>query len=78
MNKFIVNLCTLVELGCIVGLAAIGLKRNEDCYKAECKLIDEQYEHFMTQMKCIDKDYEIKVLKKELEKYKAKETEEAE
>lgn len=77
MNKFVVGLCTLVELGCITGLAAIGLKRNNDCYKAECKLINEQVEHFKTQMEVIDKDYEIKVLKKELEKLKSQEKEEA-
>jgi hypothetical protein len=66
-----------VELGCLIGIAGIALKRNNDCYKAQCELVDEQMAHFKTQIDMIDKDYEIKVLKKELEKVKSQEKEEA-
>ena len=40
MNKFVVGLCTLVELGCITTLAAIGFKRNKDTYNTKLKAIE--------------------------------------
>lgn len=71
MNKFIVGLCTVVELGCITGLAAIGLKRNNDCYKAECKAIDLEFKLGLTEIERDMKDCEIKRLKKELDELKS-------
>ena len=77
MNKFIVGLCTVVELGCLAGLAAIGLKRNNDCYKAKCELLDERHKHLITIINCVAKDYEIEQLNKELEELKSQKGEEA-
>lgn len=71
MNKVIEGICTVVELGCIIGLAAIGLKRNNDCYKAEMKLIDAEIELFKAQVDNIDKGAEIRILKRELETVKS-------
>ena len=34
-----------MEITGIVGLTAIALKRNNDCYKAECELIAERFGH---------------------------------
>lgn len=44
MNKFAVGLAQLIQLGCITGLTYIGLKRNNDCYKAECELSKKRFE----------------------------------
>lgn len=59
MNKTIVGICTLIELGCVTALAAIGLKRNNDAYKAELKAIDAEGKLFLEEIKIMDKDYEI-------------------
>lgn len=59
----LVLLAGFINLGCITGLAAIGLKRNRDCYNAECKLIQEQLDN-------IAKDVEITSLKTEIKKLK--------
>ena len=75
MNKTIVGICTLIELGCISALAAIGFKRNNDAYKAELKAINVEGELFLEQLRGMDKDYEIKQLKKELEKMKSQKEE---
>lgn len=71
MNKTIVGICTLIELGCIASLAAIGFKRNNDAYKAEIRCIDVESKLFLEQLKGIDKDYEIKKLQKELNELKS-------
>lgn len=70
MNKTIVGICTLIELGCITALAAIGLKRNKDAYNAELKAIDAEGKLFLAKMENHDKDYEIAKLKKELNELK--------
>lgn len=75
MNKFVVGVCTLVELGSIVGLAYIGLKRNNDCYKAECRAIDAEWKLAIEQIDCATKDLEIKQLKKELAELKGEKEE---
>lgn len=75
MNKTIVGICTLIELGCVTALAAIGLKRNNDAYKAELKAIDAEGKLFLEEIKIMDKDYEIKTLKKELEELKSQKEE---
>ncbi len=70
MNKFVVGLCTAIELGCIVSLAAIGLKRNNDCYKAECKAIGTECKLLGKELELWSKDLEIKILKEELAELK--------
>lgn len=70
MNKFIYGLCTIVELGCIVGLAGIGIKRNNDAYKAECKRIEAECNLMRSAIDGVLKDMKIKQLEEELEKLK--------
>lgn len=69
-GRVLIGLCTTVEVVCISALAAIGLKRNNDAYKAECELLKSKID-------CMFKDAEIKILEKELsdlkEKYEVKE-----
>lgn len=77
MNKFIYGLCTIVELGCIVSLAGIGLKRNNDAYKAECKRIEAECNLMRCEIDGVFKDMRIKQLEEELEELKSKYKEEA-
>ena len=70
MNKFLLGLCTAVELVCIGGLTAIGLKRNNDAYKAEIKCIDLEWKLLKEQLDVACKDIEIEQLKRELKKLK--------
>lgn len=71
MNKIIVGVCTVLELGCVVGLTAIALKRNNDCYKAECKAIDLELKLCLTEIERDLKGYENERLKKELDELKS-------
>ena len=71
IHDLIVGVSTLVELGCIIGLASIGLKRNNDCYKAEMELLDTKLKLGLTEIEKFDKDCEIEKLKKELENVKS-------
>ena len=71
IKGLVTGVCTLMELGCIAALAGIGLKRNNDCYKAEMKLIDAELELIKSEVNNETKDYEIQKLKnqiKELQK----------
>ena len=72
-SRFIINVCTTVELGCMLALAGIGLKRNSDCYKAEIKLVNTQVELFKARVENEIKDVEIRQLKEELDMLKNKE-----
>lgn len=72
-SKLIINLCTAVEVGCMLALAGIGLKRNSDCYKAEVKLVNTQMDLIKERMYNELKDVEIRKLKEELAGLKAKE-----
>ncbi len=72
MNKIIMGVCTVIEFGCIAGLAAIGLKRNKDAYNAEMKYIKASCELACEQLSGIRKDVEIRKLEKELEILKGK------
>lgn len=74
MNKFIVGVCTLIEMGCIVALAGIGLKRNNDCYKAEVKLGETRMDLAASELKCFAKDLEINDLKKQLKNLQKEES----
>ena len=70
MNKFLFGLCTAVELLCIGGLTVIGLKRNNDAYKAEVKCVDLEWKLLKEQLDGACKDIEIEQLKRELKKLK--------
>ena len=68
MKKNLIGvMATGIEMGCILLLAAIGLKRNNDCYKAEMKLIDAECALGLAQVDSILKDAQIKALNKKLE-----------
>lgn len=70
INGLIVGVSTLVELGCIIGLAGIGLKRNKECYEAECKLFERELDLSLANLDGLRKDIEIAELKDELNKIK--------
>ena len=73
-----VTLAGIVNIGCICGLAYIGLKRNNECYKAEMRAIDAEYGKAIIEIDNIVKDAHIRTLEKELkEKYGVDEKEEA-
>jgi hypothetical protein len=71
MNKIVFGVCTLMELAGVAALTGIALKRNNDCYKAEKKCIDLEFEVTIAEIDKINKDFEIAELKAELEELKA-------
>lgn len=77
-GRAIIAICTTIEVIGICGLAAIGLKRNEDAYKAEIKCINAESEMFKAKIDCVYKDAEIKFLKEEIAKLKRGENNEEE
>lgn len=80
-EKFVYGVCTLIELGSIIGLAGMALKRNQECYEAEIKAINLEAELCKKEIDGIYKNAEIKKLKQEVAdlktKYESKEVEEA-
>lgn len=70
MNKALWVIGTAMELACIAGLAAIGLKRNKDAYNAEVECIKLKTKLMMEEIDGIIKNAEIEKLKKELEELK--------
>lgn len=70
INGLIVGVSTLAELGCVIGLAGLALKRNKECYEAECKLIKRELELSLANLDGLQKDIEIAELKDELNKLK--------
>lgn len=58
-----VTLAGIVNIGCICALARIGLKRNRDCYDAEMKALNLEFDN-------INKDIEIYKLKREIAEMK--------
>lgn len=72
MNKLITGVCTLVELSCMLALGGIALKRNNECYKAECKASNLEVKLIFTELENELKECEIERLKKELEQLKGK------
>lgn len=73
LNNVVAGVLTLVELGGIAALTAIALKRNEDCFKAEMKLIDCEAKLWLKGIENVCKDSEIKSLNKQLESLKKEE-----
>lgn len=71
-DKVLGTICGFIQLGCIAGLTAIGLKRNNDCYKAECKLINTEFKLASEQIDNVFNRAAIKRLEKENEELKAK------
>lgn len=66
MKNVVLGVCTLVEVGCVAALAGIGLKRNNDCYKAECKLADAEIKLAFSEMDCGLKACRIKQLEDQI------------
>lgn len=71
-EKFVFGACTLVELGSIIGLAGLALKRNQECYEAECKNIELSCDLIKKEIDMMSKDREIKNLEQEVEDLKNK------
>ena len=69
-KDLIVGVAALLEIGCFAALAGIALKRNNDCYKAECKLINTEFKLLTEQMSGGIKNFKIKMLEKELDELK--------
>ena len=72
MNKLITGVCTLVELGCMLALGGIALKRNNECYKAECKAAEMEAKLIFEEFSGYMKECKIEALEKELEELKGK------
>lgn len=64
IRKIVFGVGTLIELGCIATLAAIGLKRNQDAYNAEMECIN-------LELANIHKDIKISMLEHDLKQLKA-------
>lgn len=77
IKDLVLGVCTLVEVGCIIGLAGLGFKRNNDWYKAECELINTQCELYNAEIQNIVKDSKIKQMENEIKQLKAKYEEES-
>jgi hypothetical protein len=69
-KNLLVTIGTGIEMCGVAVLTYIALKRNSDCYKAECKLIDAQKQLILKELEMYEKDEKIKKLKKENELWK--------
>jgi hypothetical protein len=67
LKGIIAGVGTLMELGCIAALAAIGLKRNNDAYEAEMKCIDLELANIHKDVKISMLEYDMKQLKEKYE-----------
>jgi hypothetical protein len=76
IKDLVIGVCTLGEIVGISALIAMCLKRNNDCYKAECKLIEREADLCYSTIDILNKDAEIKELKKEIKQLKGEEVEE--
>jgi hypothetical protein len=56
----------------MLALGGIALKRNNECYKAECKASNLEVKLIFTELENELKECEIERLKKELEQLKSK------
>lgn len=72
INKLAVGVCSLVEIGCILSLTAIGLKHNNDAYNAEIELGRERLDHLCTKTRLIVEESRSRTLEKEIKELKQK------
>lgn len=70
LNKIVYGVGTLMELVGVGVLASIALKRNKDCYDAEMRCIDLEFQTTLAELDKINKDIEIAGLQAEIEKLK--------
>jgi hypothetical protein len=75
IGKLIYGVACIVNIGSILGLANIALKRNKDCYNAESKLIETEMDLIDVISECNQKDQEIELLKAEIDLLKEQEEE---
>lgn len=73
----ITGIAVLIELGCISSLAVIALKRNRDCYEAECNLLEAESKLIYKELEVIHLNHEISMLKYDLNELKGKQEEES-
>lgn len=72
MERFVKGICLLVQLAGITGITCIALKRNKECYEAEMKCIDAEFERNCLEFDNELKRMEINALKAELAEFKNK------
>ena len=77
LRGLVVGICTLAEIVGITVLTGMALKRNNDCYKAECKLIDAECELSKAEADKLSKDIQIKALENEIKQLKGEVEEES-
>lgn len=71
-DKFVYGACTLIELGSIVGLAVLGLKRNQECYEAQMECSDLRVKPIGKEIDACINEGKIKLLEREVNDLKAK------
>lgn len=71
-DKFVYGACTLIELGSIVGLAVLGLKRNQECYEAQMECSDLRVKLIGKEIDACINEGKIKLLEREVNDLKAK------
>lgn len=77
MNKFdkvMFGVCEVIQLGCVLGLAGIALKRNQDAYDASCERLNAELDNIAKDIEIHKLEREVKELK---EKYESEKVEEA-
>lgn len=72
LDNFVTGVAGLINLGCIVALAGMGLKRNNDCYKAECENIDLRCEMLDKDIRAMTDKWKIDDLEREVKTLKEK------
>lgn len=65
LEKVVTGVLTLVELGGIMALTGIALKRNQDAYEAEMKCIDLELKNINLDVANFMLEHDLKELKKE-------------
>ena len=75
-GKILYGICTVVELGCIGGLAYIGLKRNQDAYEAGVRANHAEFKLACSELDGALKDCKIKILEQQIEELKGENVEE--
>ena len=71
-KKILVSIASIMELGGVALLTYVGLKRNSDCYKAECKLAKAKTDAVRKDLLLLLKDCEIEVMRRKIESLEQK------